>query len=114
MKGKRNFWNYYHYQQDRWHEMDRKIPILFPLPFVLQSCTVEKRKPFFRGSPDIEKRKLEWSRKAMNEDKSWCTFQEQGSLKKSFDYLYNTWERHLVCLFVVTRSKKFIVIKSLC
>ena len=78
--------------------MDQKIPIVFPLPFVLQSCTTETRKAFFRGSPDIEKRMLEWSFNQENEDKSWCTFQELGLLKKNFDYLHNSWECHLVCL----------------
>ena len=101
----KNYWNYYEYQQYQWHSMDRKIPIVFPLPFVLQSCTVEKRKPFLQCSPDIEKRKLEWRQKGIIQEESWSTLQQQRSLKKNFDYLYNTWERHLVCLLVMTRSK---------
>ena len=112
-----HFHSYYWHQQDRMLYFDAdKTMLFFPLPFVLQGCsvsTIEKRKKFYRNCPNMEKRKKEWSQRvtaqecmAENQGKaiSACTLAAQNEQKTNCNNCTSV-ERHIHCLSIMTRSK---------
>ena len=117
IKTDNHFHSYYWHQQDRMLHFDEdKVMLFFPLPFVLQGCsvsTIEKRKTYFRNSPNMEKRKKEWSQKVtseecMNENQgkaiSKCTLAAQNEQKTNCNNCTSV-DRHMHCLSVMVRSK---------
>ena len=117
-KTESHFDSLYCHQQDRTLFFDGdKITLNYPLPFVLQGCsasTIEKRKTYYSNSPNMEKKKKEWSQKVtaeecMDENKgkalSKCTLEAQNSKLNKTCFYCPPWNRHLACLALMVRSK---------
>ena len=104
---------FYWYQQDRLLCFDgEKVALIFPLPFVLQGCsalTVEKRNNVYRNSPNMEKRKKEWSKAVTVQE---CVEENRGkaisALTSETQNVCNDcspMDRHIECLSLMVRSK---------
>ena len=109
---------YYWHQQDRLLFFDEdKMALFFPLPFVLQgytASTVEKRRLCFRNSPHLDAKKRTWSQavtaqECTDENKgkaiSTLTLETQTVLQNKHTQNFTPWDRHMMCLSLMVRSK---------
>jgi hypothetical protein len=108
---------YYWYLEDRSPNFRGVLPMVYPMPFVLQSRwpkIKDYREAFYATNPSIQDKKKEWQLsvtaeeyKNENEGKSIspATSQKQKSLYEAYCEHYTPSERFMSCLSVMVRSQ---------
>jgi len=108
---------YYWHLEDRSPNFRGVLPMVYPMPFVLQSCyrkTKNFRTAFYANSNSIQEKKREWlltvtAQEAQEEDEgktiSSQTFQKQNAVYQAYCEKYNSAERFMSCISVMVRSQ---------
>jgi len=108
---------YYWHLEDRSPNFRGVLPMVYPMPFVLQSCcrkTKDFRTAFYANSNSIQEKKREWllrvtAQEAQEEDEgktiSSQTFQKQNAVYQAYCEKYTSAERFMSCISVMVRSQ---------